>query len=51
MKSPYGLNILDNCTTCPVREQHLFCNLSPSALQRLNGITSAGLSARRDAVR
>ncbi len=26
MKSPYGR--LDNCMTCPVREQHLFCNLS-----------------------
>lgn len=40
MKSPYGLDILDNCMTCPVREQHLFCNLSPSAVQRLNDITS-----------
>ena len=40
MKSPYGLDILDDCTTCPVREQHLFCNLSPSAVRRLNDITS-----------
>jgi len=46
MKSPYGLNILDNCTTCPVREQHLFCNLSPSAVQRLNDITSAAVYPR-----
>jgi CRP/FNR family transcriptional regulator len=43
MNSPYGLHIVDNCTTCPVREQHLFCNLSPSALQRLNEITSAAV--------
>jgi CRP/FNR family transcriptional regulator len=46
MKSPYGLNILDNCATCPVREQHLFCNLSPSAVQRLNDITSAAVYPR-----
>jgi len=46
MKSPYGLDILDNCTTCPVREQHLFCNLSPSLVQRLNAITSAAVYPR-----
>jgi CRP/FNR family transcriptional regulator len=46
MKSPYGLNILDNCATCPVREQHLFCNLSPSAVRKLNDITSAAVYPR-----
>ena len=46
MKSPYGLNILDDCTTCPVREQHLFCNLSPSLVQRLNAITSPAIYPR-----
>jgi CRP/FNR family transcriptional regulator len=46
MKSPYGPDILDNCTTCPVREQHLFCNLSPSLVQRLNAITSAAVYPR-----
>jgi CRP/FNR family cyclic AMP-dependent transcriptional regulator len=46
MKSPYGINIIDNCATCPVREQHLFCNLSPSAVQRLNEITSAAVYPR-----
>jgi CRP/FNR family cyclic AMP-dependent transcriptional regulator len=46
MKSPYGLNIIDNCTACPLREQHLFCNLSPSASQRLNDITSAAVYPR-----
>ncbi len=46
MRAPYGLNILDNCTTCPVRTQHLFCNLSPSAVQRLNDITSAAVYPR-----
>jgi CRP/FNR family cyclic AMP-dependent transcriptional regulator len=46
MRAPYGLNVLDNCMTCPVREQHLFCNLSPSAVQRLNDITSAAVYPR-----
>src|SRR5499433_1919493 len=40
---PYGLNILDNCLTCPVREEHLFCNLSPAALQKLNEIKSTAV--------
>jgi CRP/FNR family transcriptional regulator, cyclic AMP receptor protein len=46
MKSPYGLNILDDCTTCPVRKQHLFCDLSPSAGQRLNELTSSAVYPR-----
>jgi hypothetical protein len=44
MKSPYGLYILDNCMACPVREQHIFCNLSPpTVVQRLNDITSSAI--------
>lgn len=46
MKSPYGLDILDNCMACPVREQHLFCNLPPTAVQRLNEITSSAVYPR-----
>ena len=41
MRAPYGLNILDNCLTCPMREDHLFCNLPPDAVQRLNEIRSS----------
>ena len=43
MRAPYGLNIIDNCATCPVREDHLFCNLSLPALQKLNEIKSTAL--------
>jgi CRP/FNR family transcriptional regulator len=43
MRAPYGLTILDNCITCPVREEHLFCNLSPTALQKLNEIKSTAV--------
>src|SRR5580692_1216119 len=43
MRAPYGLNILDNCLTCSVREEHLFCNLSIHAGQRLNDIKSTAV--------
>jgi CRP/FNR family transcriptional regulator len=43
MRAPYGLNILDNCITCPVREEHLFCNLSMPAAQQLNEIKSTAI--------
>jgi len=60
MRAPYGLNILDKCLTCPVREEHLFCNLPVPALQKLNeikstamypmtGAVNAGLGRYRDA--
>lgn len=47
MKSLYGLPVSDNCRTCPTREQHLFCNLSPSAAQRLNEITCTAVYPNR----
>lgn len=40
MRAPYGLEIIENCVTCPHREDRLFCNLPPAALQRLAAITS-----------
>ncbi|HTW30713.1 MAG TPA: Crp/Fnr family transcriptional regulator, partial [Candidatus Sulfotelmatobacter sp.] len=43
MRAPYGLNILDNCLTCPSKVNHLFCNLSPQAGQRLNEIKSTAI--------
>ncbi len=43
VRAPYGLSILDNCLTCPVREEHLFCNLSVQGGQRLNEIKSTAV--------
>ncbi|MGA3212202.1 MAG: Crp/Fnr family transcriptional regulator [Terriglobales bacterium] len=43
MRGPYGLTILDNCLTCQVREEHLFCNLSLAAVKRLNEIKSSAV--------
>jgi CRP/FNR family cyclic AMP-dependent transcriptional regulator len=41
MRAPYGLEIIENCVTCPHHEDRLFCNLPPAALRRLSTITSA----------
>jgi CRP/FNR family transcriptional regulator, cyclic AMP receptor protein len=41
MRSPYGLEIIENCVACPHREDRLFCDLPPAAVQRLSVITSA----------
>ena len=43
MRAPYGLNILDNCLTCPVRAEHLFCNLPLQPAQRLNDVKSTAI--------
>lgn len=40
MRAPYGLEIIENCLSCPHRADQLFCGLSPSAVQRLAAITS-----------
>ncbi len=36
----HGLRIIESCLTCPYRTEQIFCNLPPSALQRLATITS-----------
>jgi CRP/FNR family transcriptional regulator len=43
MRVPYGLTVLDNCSTCPHREEHLFCNLSARAVQHLNEIKATAV--------
>ena len=43
MRSPYGLNVIDDCVVCPVRKEHLFCNLSLPALRKLNEIKSTAV--------
>lgn len=40
MRAPYGLEVIENCIACH-REDRLFCNLSPAAVQHLSIITSA----------
>ena len=43
MRAPYRPNILDNCLTCRVREEHLFCNLPVQAVHKLNEIKSTAI--------
>src|SRR6201981_2722845 len=41
VRAPYGLEIIENCVTCPHREDRLFVTPPPAAGQRLSMITSA----------
>jgi CRP/FNR family transcriptional regulator, cyclic AMP receptor protein len=41
MRAPYGLEIIESCISCAHREDMLFCNLPPVAVQRLATISSA----------
>src|ERR1700730_17764541 len=43
MRAPYGLEIIENCLSCPHREDRLFCNLPVAAVQKLAEITSAAV--------
>ncbi len=43
MRAPYGLEIIESCMSCPHREDRLFCNLPPPAVQKLASITSAAV--------
>ena len=40
MRSPYGLEIPENCLSCTLRSDKFFCNLPPKALQLLDAISS-----------
>lgn len=40
VRAPYGLEIIESCASCPHREDQLFCNLPPPAIQGLAAITS-----------
>jgi CRP/FNR family cyclic AMP-dependent transcriptional regulator len=39
MKTPYGLEIVENCQKCPLRQEAYFCNLSAIVLKAFNGIS------------
>jgi CRP/FNR family transcriptional regulator, cyclic AMP receptor protein len=40
MKTPYGLEIIENCLTCPLHKDRLFCNLHPVVVAGLDAISS-----------
>src|ERR1700674_3200016 len=39
--SPYGLEVIDSCMTCPIATDPLFCNLPNGALAGLDSISSS----------
>ena len=41
MRTPYGLEIIETCVSCPHREERFFCNLSEASVKALATITSA----------
>jgi CRP/FNR family transcriptional regulator, cyclic AMP receptor protein len=46
MKAPYGLNVIEDCLTCPVHKDRLFCNLPEKALAGLDAISSSATYPR-----
>ena len=41
MLSPYGLDIIENCLTCKMRADHIFCDLPAAALQSFENVKYA----------
>jgi len=43
MRGPYGLDIIDDCRRCPIKQDHLFCNLPMNILQHLTQIKATAI--------
>jgi CRP/FNR family transcriptional regulator, cyclic AMP receptor protein len=43
IRTPYGLEIIENCLACPHREERLFCNLPDAAVKDLSAISSSAI--------
>ncbi len=41
MKTPYGLQVIESCLTCPVLRDRIFCDLSPQTLAELDSISAS----------
>jgi len=46
VRAPYSLEIIENCLSCAHREERLFCNLPPAAVESLAAITSSAVYPR-----
>jgi CRP/FNR family transcriptional regulator, cyclic AMP receptor protein len=40
-RTPYGMEIIENCASCPVAMERLFCNLPANVLEALDAITTS----------
>jgi CRP/FNR family transcriptional regulator, cyclic AMP receptor protein len=41
MKTPYGLEVIEDCIACPLLKDRVFCNLPRAALEGLDAISSS----------
>jgi CRP/FNR family transcriptional regulator, cyclic AMP receptor protein len=41
MKTPYGLQVIESCLTCPLVKDRIFCDLPGPALAKLDAISSS----------
>jgi CRP/FNR family transcriptional regulator len=41
MKTPYGLQVIESCLTCPLVKERIFCDLSGPTLAALDSISSS----------
>jgi CRP/FNR family transcriptional regulator, cyclic AMP receptor protein len=41
VRTPYGLEIIENCLSCPLRQDRIFCDLPERALKDLDAISSS----------
>jgi CRP/FNR family transcriptional regulator, cyclic AMP receptor protein len=41
MKTPYGLQVIENCVTCPLHKERLFCDLPQATVQHLDSLSSS----------
>lgn len=39
MNTPYGLQMVENCLTCPLRKNHFFCQLSTDLLKQFGALS------------
>lgn len=46
MKTPYGLNVIEDCIACPMHKDRLFCDLPEAALAGLDAISSSATYPR-----
>jgi CRP/FNR family cyclic AMP-dependent transcriptional regulator len=41
VKTPYGLRVIENCMTCPLRRERLFCDLPATTLRQVDSMSSS----------
>jgi CRP/FNR family transcriptional regulator, cyclic AMP receptor protein len=43
MRSPYGFDIIESCTSCKLRKDRMFCNLPDSAIELMQSIKATAV--------